>query len=57
MYIYNKIIGIKIPIGKDLPDKLVKAKFSGIEWTQDGKGFFMVVILKLMMLLEQKLQD
>ena len=38
--LYNIIIGIKIPIGKDLPDKLVKAKFSGIEWTQDGKGFF-----------------
>ena len=29
-----------VATGKDLPDKLVKAKFSGIEWTQDGKGFF-----------------
>jgi len=26
--------------GEDYPDKLEKAKFSGIEWTQDGRGFF-----------------
>jgi prolyl oligopeptidase len=26
--------------GRDLPDKLVWVKFSGIAWTPDGKGFF-----------------
>jgi prolyl oligopeptidase len=29
-----------VTTGKDLPDKLEKAKFSSIEWTKDGKGFF-----------------
>ncbi|HEV8230768.1 MAG TPA: prolyl oligopeptidase family serine peptidase [Thermoanaerobaculia bacterium] len=29
-----------VATGKDLPDKLVWVKFSGISWTPDGKGFF-----------------
>jgi prolyl oligopeptidase len=29
-----------VATGKDLPDKLVWVKFSGIAWTPDGKGFF-----------------
>jgi prolyl oligopeptidase len=29
-----------VTTGKDLPDKLVWVKFSGINWTPDGKGFF-----------------
>lgn len=29
-----------VKTGQDLPDKLEKAKFSGIEWTKDNKGFF-----------------
>jgi prolyl oligopeptidase len=30
----------EVATGKDLPDKLVWVKFSGIAWTPDGKGFF-----------------
>ncbi len=29
-----------VATGKDLPDKLVWVKFSGIAWTPDGEGFF-----------------
>ena len=29
-----------VETGKDLPDRLEKAKFSCAEWTKDGKGFF-----------------
>jgi prolyl oligopeptidase len=29
-----------VQTGKDLPDKLVWVKFSGVSWTPDGKGFF-----------------
>jgi prolyl oligopeptidase len=29
-----------VDTGKDLPDKLVWVKFSGISWTPDAKGFF-----------------
>jgi prolyl oligopeptidase len=29
-----------VQTGKDLPDKIVWVKFSGISWTPDGKGFF-----------------
>jgi len=34
-------INIKeVSTGIDLPERLEKAKFSSIEWTKDGKGFF-----------------
>ena len=29
-----------VATGKDLPDRLVWVKFSGISWTPDGQGFF-----------------
>lgn len=29
-----------VETGKDLPDKLENAKFSGMDWTHDGLGFF-----------------
>ena len=29
-----------VATGQDMPEKLEKAKFSSIEWTKDGKGFF-----------------
>ena len=30
----------EVATGKDLPDKVEWAKFSGASWTKDGKGFF-----------------
>lgn len=34
-------IGVKrVSSSEDLPDKLQKAKFTGIEWTYDNNGFF-----------------
>lgn len=34
-------IGIKdVSTGEDLEEKLTRAKFTGIEWTHDNKGFF-----------------
>ena len=29
-----------VTTGQDMPEKLEKAKFSSIEWTKDGKGYF-----------------
>lgn len=34
-------IGVKdVATGKDIGEKLIKAKFTSIEWTHDNKGFF-----------------
>lgn len=34
-------IGVKhVSSGKDLPDRLKRAKFTTVEWTHDNKGFF-----------------